>query len=357
MNRGLAHRTVFERREDMRMFLSLLAREVRAARIEVHAYCLMSTHFHLLVRSPSGQLSEGLRRVENGYVRYFNRTRFRDGSLFRGRFLSIRTESEEHWIAVVSYIDRNAVEAKLARVPEEYPYGSARAYAGLERHIWLSMGEVQATARAAAGVAQCTPAAYAAVYGANFSQAKREPAAGTLDLGASIDVHQVQPWMHECARLADGTRLGWRGEDPEAALGLLDRARAAAPEWTIRAPRARVDGWDLVRAAMLRGWCEMTIREIAVRCRLTPAAVWRRLQRHDELLRTDPAYAARNRELEAACAAALSPGETTVSDTVVSPQRARRTGASASSRPGAARRGCEMSRNTSASSTRAEAPG
>lgn len=56
-NRGLARRTVFEAERDGRAFLSLLARSVRNRRLEVHAYCLMSTHFHLLVRSVDGRLS------------------------------------------------------------------------------------------------------------------------------------------------------------------------------------------------------------------------------------------------------------------------------------------------------------
>ena len=87
MNRGLARRTVFETRQDVRAFLARLALCVRRGELEVHAYCVLTTHYHLLVRS-RGKLSEGLRRVQNDYVRWFNRARRRDGPLFRGRFLS-----------------------------------------------------------------------------------------------------------------------------------------------------------------------------------------------------------------------------------------------------------------------------
>ena len=48
-NRGLAKRSMFETERDCRQFLALLAKEVRAGRIKVHAYCLMLTHYHLLV--------------------------------------------------------------------------------------------------------------------------------------------------------------------------------------------------------------------------------------------------------------------------------------------------------------------
>ena len=63
----------------MRYFLSRVARAVRRGEIEVHSFCIMATHFHLLVRSPTGRLSEAMRRIQNEYVRYFNRKRRRDG--------------------------------------------------------------------------------------------------------------------------------------------------------------------------------------------------------------------------------------------------------------------------------------
>jgi putative transposase len=61
MNRGIAQRTVFERREDIRMFLAWMAQVVMQGEIEVHAYSLMSTHFHMLVRSPREQLFGAMR--------------------------------------------------------------------------------------------------------------------------------------------------------------------------------------------------------------------------------------------------------------------------------------------------------
>src|SRR5438552_17254877 len=95
-NRGIARRTVFETRRDARYFLSLLAREVRRGAIRVHAYALMTTHFHLLLESVRGEISESIRRVCVEYVRWFNRLRRRDGALFRGRFGSRRVASERY---------------------------------------------------------------------------------------------------------------------------------------------------------------------------------------------------------------------------------------------------------------------
>lgn len=68
MNRGIARRTLFEGREDIRFFLSRLARSVRRGQLEIHAFCVLTTHFHLLVRSPVGELSTVMRQVQLDYV-------------------------------------------------------------------------------------------------------------------------------------------------------------------------------------------------------------------------------------------------------------------------------------------------
>ena len=65
MNRGIARRTVFETRRDARYFLALLAVEVRSGRLRVYAFSLLTTHFHLLVASPQGDISGVMRRVLN----------------------------------------------------------------------------------------------------------------------------------------------------------------------------------------------------------------------------------------------------------------------------------------------------
>ena len=66
MNRGIARRPIFETDEDRRFFLSLLAQEVRAGRIDIYAYSVMLTHFHLLVRSVTGEVKTTLPGVTFG---------------------------------------------------------------------------------------------------------------------------------------------------------------------------------------------------------------------------------------------------------------------------------------------------
>ncbi len=157
MNRGLAHRTVFETRRDVRAFLACLARAAHEGRIEVHAYCLLATHYHLLVRSVDGELSETMRRIQNGFVRWFNRSRGRDGALFRGRFCSRHVDTLTYQYAVVSYIDKNPVQARLADRAEQYPHGSACHYSRLRGPPWLTRNWLERSATEFAGTQRYEP--------------------------------------------------------------------------------------------------------------------------------------------------------------------------------------------------------
>ena len=65
INRGMARRPLFEGRAEARYFLAQLARQVRFGRLEIIAYSLMTSHFHLFVRCSVGELSEALRQATN----------------------------------------------------------------------------------------------------------------------------------------------------------------------------------------------------------------------------------------------------------------------------------------------------
>jgi len=73
-NRGIDKRVIFATRADYVHFKSLMACSVRRGEIEIHAFCLLGTHFHLLVRIPQGgDLSKAMGRIQNAYARWFNR--------------------------------------------------------------------------------------------------------------------------------------------------------------------------------------------------------------------------------------------------------------------------------------------
>lgn len=238
MNRGLARRPVFENSRDVRYFLSLLARQVRARRIEVLVFSLLTTHFHLLLRSTNGELSATMARVERAYARWFNARRRRDGPLFKGRFTSRRIDDEWYARAVELYIDRNPVDAGLAATPARYPWCSARLRSGRRVPRWLASGE-QLLGAASWSQRQREEACW--IVGRRIEQVDRRPPPPTDGLrptGADDLVAGATPgvraWLEGNAACADGIAIGTVVAAPPAIL----RAVGAAPH----PPRDRAAG-------------------------------------------------------------------------------------------------------------------
>ena len=306
INRGIARRTVFRSRAEIRYFLAEVARAVRRGEIEVHAFAVLTTHFHLLVRSPRGALSEAMRRIENGFVRWFNRRQRRDGALFRGRFVSCPVESEEHWLAVVRYIDRNPVEARLSGRAEDYPNGSAWHFARRPGPRWLARGEVEEQVRLWSNL----PSFDARHYG-GFSRdtdpaevdwiverrlASTRRSSDELDDLLSMAPAQVRTWMERKARLADGRPVSACFVSPErvveAVRTLRSRDRQPA-EGTAR--RAR-DPWRLVTVGLLSQASGLSNKEIARRLDLDESTTSRHLRAHFERVVDDVQHCERSAE-------------------------------------------------------------
>jgi putative transposase len=123
---------IFRDDHDRRMFVRALAQAVSAATWDLHAYCLMDTHYHLLVYTPQATLASGMGRLNGVYAQMFNRRHGRRGHLFRDRYWSDPVRTDEHAISAMRYIARNPVAAGLCATAREWPWSSYRATAGLE---------------------------------------------------------------------------------------------------------------------------------------------------------------------------------------------------------------------------------
>jgi REP element-mobilizing transposase RayT len=274
MNRGVARRTLFETDRDIRFFLACLARQVRSGDIEVHAYVVLTTHFHLLLRSPRGTLSRAMQRTLDAYARWFNRGRRRDGPLFRGRFTNRIVDSESYWCNVVGYIDRNPVEAGLAFRPSAYPHGSAHHYASRRGPPWLRRDEVERWAMGFDNGAPYDPARYGGgIEGGAGStwlveRRMRDGAASEQDplddlLGAAAP--KVREWMERKAHLGDGTPPGWILASPATIRSCLVRRRSTTPDWRVEWGNRYRAGWDVLEAGLLRHLCGLKAVEVAGR--------------------------------------------------------------------------------------------
>jgi len=113
MNRGGGHRTIFNDDRQRGLFLELLADLNRMFRIEIHAYCLMDNHYHLLGHTPAGNLQRGMRHLNGVYTQRYNRIVKTDGPLFRGRYKTILIEPDAYLLNVGRYIHLNLGTARL----------------------------------------------------------------------------------------------------------------------------------------------------------------------------------------------------------------------------------------------------
>ena len=120
--RSIDGRPVLRRDKERRLLLALLT----------HVYCLMNTHYHLLVETPKPNIASGMQRLNGLFAQTFNRQHRRSGHVFERRYHGEPLERDAHLLEVVRYIVLNPVRAGLCEAPEEWPWSSYRATVGAE---------------------------------------------------------------------------------------------------------------------------------------------------------------------------------------------------------------------------------
>jgi REP element-mobilizing transposase RayT len=110
---------------------------------EVYAWCLMTTHEHLLLRGPAGSISRGMQELNSRHARGMNRRHGRCGHLFENRFFSVRVATDAHFVAATAYVNRNPLAAFAVERAEDWRDSSYRATMGLDpAPRWLDIGFV-----------------------------------------------------------------------------------------------------------------------------------------------------------------------------------------------------------------------
>ena len=148
MARGNERRAIFFDGQDRQRFLETLAEMVDQFGARVHAYCLMPNHYHLIVETPRGNLSQALGWLQVTYTVRFNRRHRRSGHLFQGRYKAQVVEADTYAQTLVLYVHLNPVRprkktetlaAERARELHRYRWSSHRVFAGwAARPPWLS---------------------------------------------------------------------------------------------------------------------------------------------------------------------------------------------------------------------------
>lgn len=127
--RGISRQNIFEDDEDCYRFLKTLKRYKLELGFEIHSYCLMGNHVHLLFKDTKDQLDLIMKKIAGSYAYYFNQKYDRVGHLFQDRFKSETIDDDNYFLTVVRYIHQNPLKAKIAQV-NKYKWSSYSEFIG-----------------------------------------------------------------------------------------------------------------------------------------------------------------------------------------------------------------------------------
>jgi len=124
---------------DFEMFLSLLSKVCEQFNWVVHAYCLMSNHYHLLLETPEANLSKGMRQLNGTFTQAINRKHQRVGHLFQGWYKAIQVDRDAYLLELSRYIVLNPIRANMVQNPEDWPWSNWHAAMGkMSSPSWLA---------------------------------------------------------------------------------------------------------------------------------------------------------------------------------------------------------------------------
>jgi REP element-mobilizing transposase RayT len=149
MNRGDRREPIFHDDKDREMFVETLGQAAQKTGWQIHAYCLMPNHFHLVVETPQANLVAGMKWFLGTYTGRFNRRHKLFGHLFSGRYKSLIVDGSGNGYlrTVCDYVHLNPVRARLLSSEQKlgrYRWSSYRDYlrpAG-RRPVWMRTGRL-----------------------------------------------------------------------------------------------------------------------------------------------------------------------------------------------------------------------
>lgn len=128
MARGINKEKTFNQPREKNRLKSILEEKVKHYAVEVHAYCIMSNHVHLIIKAEVEELSMFMARVLADYAEYYNYKHDRNGHVFQNRFKSECIESESYYWACLRYIHLNPVKAQISTEILKYNYSSIQDF-------------------------------------------------------------------------------------------------------------------------------------------------------------------------------------------------------------------------------------
>jgi putative transposase len=127
-SRGNRRSIIFNNQEDYDRYLSLITETQAELPFQLHAYCLMSNHLHLLVETTTTPIQEIMWSIQTSYANYFNKRYQLDGHVFQGRYGAKLIDSQKYFVDAGRYIHMNPIDAELVEHPSDYKWSSYQYY-------------------------------------------------------------------------------------------------------------------------------------------------------------------------------------------------------------------------------------
>jgi REP element-mobilizing transposase RayT len=142
-NRGIEGRSIFAGGEAKRFFVGLLREKSLKFRVRLFAYCIMDSHYHLVLQNASGRMSAFFRNLNSQFGFYFRKQNGGTGYVFQGRFHSTIIEDDSYLIRAILYVLNNPVRAALVDDFRDYKWSSGNKYFVNEASEWLDVRFVE----------------------------------------------------------------------------------------------------------------------------------------------------------------------------------------------------------------------
>jgi REP element-mobilizing transposase RayT len=129
--RGNRKGPIFFEDRDRHVFLEKLEEALDKYSMICYAYCLMSSHYHLCLRTTKANISQGIHYLNSAYANWVKAKHSLVGVIFQGRFKAILVDAANYALTLAAYIPLNPVRAKIVKNPDEYPWSSYAFQIGL----------------------------------------------------------------------------------------------------------------------------------------------------------------------------------------------------------------------------------
>lgn len=124
MSRALNKQILFDDEKDYLKFLHIVKSDKNEIDFDLYGYCIMSNHYHLLIKDKSNKLSAIMNKINSRYANYYNLKNAKTGYVFNDRYHSENVENVKYFLTCLRYIHQNPIKAGICNKTYEYKFSS-----------------------------------------------------------------------------------------------------------------------------------------------------------------------------------------------------------------------------------------